>query len=134
MSSKVPLAISHYDLNHFLKKENKSVEDLTKQELNTVLHFLGMEVGSFEEEEVLHRPMHSPNNESWYGKRFIGNERQDHAWLFSKKSSIDNIIASNDDLDHVQDLMNMSRQSNNTGYIAEQIERFKPENPEVNSI
>lgn len=123
MGSKIPMSVSYYDLNYFLAKEGLTVEDCTKEQIEEILFFLGMEKERYETEEVLHRPLYSLNNEPWKGKRFIGRERQDKEWLFSKKSSIENVIACNDDVEHVQDLMNMSRLSNNTLEIAQHIEK-----------
>lgn len=123
MGSKIPMSVSYYDLNYFLAKEGLTVEDCTKEQIEEILFFLGMEKERYETEEVLHRPLYSPNNEPWKGKRFIGWERRDKEWLFSKKSSIENVIACNDDVEHVQDLMNMSRLSNNTLEIAQHIEK-----------
>lgn len=123
MGSKIPMSVSYYDLNYFLGKEGLTVEDCTKEQIEEILFFLGMEKERYETEEVLHRPLYSLNNEPWKGKRFIGRERQDKEWLFSKKSSIENVIACNDDVEHVQDLMNMSRLSNNTLEIAQHIEK-----------
>ena len=129
--SKVAMCISYYDLNHFLKKEWLEVDDLEKQQLDEILSYLGMDINTYEVEEVLHRPVYSINNEPWYGKRFIGYERQDKDWMFSKKSSIENIIASQTDVEHAAELIRMSQQANNTAYVSERMERFKPENPEV---
>ena len=129
--TKTPMCISHYDLNHFLQKEDLTVEDLTKEQLDEVLFFLGMDVSAYETETILHRPKYTPNNESWEGKRIFGWERQDKQWLFSRKSTIENVVNSNDDLAHKAELIRMSQQSNNTGYIVEQAERFKPEQVEV---
>ena len=129
--SKVAMSISYYDLNHFLKKEWLEVDDLEKQQLDEILAYLGMDTNTYEVEEVLHRPIYSDNNEPWFGKRFIGYERQDKDWMFSKKSSIENIIASQTDVEHAAELIRMSQQANNTAYVSERMERFKPENPEV---
>lgn len=129
--SKVAMCISYYDLNHFLKKEGLEVEDLKKQQLDEILSYLGMDINTYEVEEVLHRPIYSVNNQPWFGKRFIGYERQDKDWMFSKKSSIENIIASQTDVEHAAELIRMSQQANNTAYVSEQMQRFKPENPEV---
>ena len=129
--SKVAMCISYYDLNHFLKKEGLEVDNLKKEQLNEILSYLGMDTNTYEVEEVLHRPIYSVNNEPWFGKRFIGYERQDKDWMFSKKSSIENIIASQTDVEHAAELIRMSQQANNTAYVSEQMQRFKPENPEV---
>lgn len=129
--SKVAMCISYYDLNHFLKKERLEVDDLEKEQLDEILAYLGMDITTYEVEEVLHRPIYSVNNEPWWGKRFIGYERQDKDWMFSKKSSIENIIASQTDVEHAAELIRMSQQANNTAYVSEQMQRFKPENPEV---
>lgn len=123
MGSKVPMSVSFYDLNYFLAKEGLTVEDCTEEQIKEILFFLGMETEGYEVEEVLHRPLYTPNNSPWKGKRYIGWERRDKEWLYSKKSSIENVIACNDDVEHVQDLMNMSRISNNTLEIAKHIEK-----------
>lgn len=124
MAAKIPMSISHYDLNHFLKSEWLTVEDCSKEQIDEVLFFLGMDTSHYETEEVLHRPLHTPNNEPWKGKRFIGYERQDKEWLFSKKSSIENIIASNDDVSHVADLMKMSKTGSQTEMMVNHLEKM----------
>lgn len=122
--SKVPMAISHYDLNFFLKNEGITVDDLSEAQLKEVLNFLGMEDSSHEVEEVMHRPIHSPNNSPWKGKRIVGWERQDKEWMFSKKSSVENIIASQTDGGHAAELMRMSRQSGQTAVMVEHLEKM----------
>ena len=122
--SKVPMAISHYDLNHFLKEEGVTVEDLSEVQLKEVLDYLGMDINSYEAEEVLHRPRYSPNNEPWKGKRLVGWERQDKDWLFSKKSSIENIIASQTDGGHAAELMRMSASGGHTAVMVGHLEKL----------
>ena len=122
--SKVPLAISQYDINHCLQKEGLDISDLSDIQIKEVLEFLGMEATSYEVEEVLHRPQYSPNNQPWFGKRFIGWERQDKAWMFSKKSSIENIIASQTDGGHAAELMRMSCQNGHTAAMVGHLEKL----------
>lgn len=122
--SKVPMAISHYDLNLFLGKMNTKVDDLSEIDLKQVLDFLGMDINSFEVEEVLHRPKHSTNNTPWFGKRFVGWERQDKDWLLSRKSSIENVIASQTDGGHAAELMRMSCQNGHTAVMVGHLEKL----------
>lgn len=112
--SKVIYTVSFYDVNHILKQAGKCVDMLTKQEIEQILFYVGMEIPKSKEvevEEVLHRPQYSPNNEPWFGKRWIGFERQDKEWLFSSKCSLENVIQSQTDMDHKRDLVLMSQQS-----------------------
>lgn len=122
--SKVPMSISHYDLNFFLQNESLTVEDLSDVQLKDVLDFLGMNFSAFEVEEVLHRPRYSPNNEPWFGKRIVGWERQDKEWLLSKKSSIENVIASQTDGGHAAELMRMSCQNGHTAVMVGHLEKL----------
>ena len=109
--SKVVYAVSFYDVNHILKQADKCVDMLAEQEIEEILFYIGMEKKGIEVEEVLHRPKYSPNNEPWFGKRWLGFERQDKEWLFSSKSTIENVIQSQTDMDHKRDLVLMSQQS-----------------------
>lgn len=109
--AKVPFNVSVFDLNYVLSKVGKSVESISKEELEEILFYVGMDKKGIEVEEVLHRPKYSPNNEPWFGKRWIGFERQDKEWLFSSNCSLENVIQSQTDMDHKQDLVLMSRQS-----------------------
>lgn len=118
--AKVPFNISEFDLNHVLNQVGKTVESLTKQELEDVLFYVGMDKKGIEIEKVLHRPQFSPNNEPWLGNRYSGFERQDREWLFSGKSTLDNMISSQTDMEHKKDLLMMSRQAN---YTLEECER-----------
>lgn len=112
--AKVPFNVSVYDLNHVLSKVGKSVESLSPEDLEDILFFVGMDKKGIEVEEVLHRPKYSPNNEPWLGKRYSGFERQDREWMFGGKATLDNVISSQDDLEHKKDLLMMSRQANFT--------------------
>ena len=103
---KTPMAVSYYDLNHFLAKADKVVEDLTKQELEDVLHYLGMERGYKQVEDVLHRPIHG-NKLPWKGKRILGYERRDVEWMCNK-TSLENVIHIQEDVEHKKDLIIMS--------------------------
>lgn len=118
--AKVPFSVSEFDLNHVLNQVGKTVESLTKQELEDVLFYVGMDRKGIEIEKVLHRPQFSPNNEPWLGNRYSGFERQDREWMFSSKCSLENVIHSQSDLDHKKDLVMMSRQAN---YTLEECER-----------
>lgn len=108
--AKIPCSVSFYDVNYVLSEINKEVGDLSPIEIQEVLYFLGMDSEGVEVEEVMHRPLHSPNNEPWQGKRFLGVERQDKEWLYSGKSSLENVIASQTDMGHKRDLVKMSQQ------------------------
>lgn len=103
---KTPMAVSYHDLNHFLEKVDKVVEDLTKQELEDVLHYIGMERGYKQVEDVLHRPIHG-NKLPWKGKRILGYERQDAEWMCNK-TSLENVIHIQGDVEHKKDLIVMS--------------------------
>ena len=118
--SKTPFNVSQYDLNHVLKPTGKQIENLSLEELEEILFFVGMDKKGVEVEEVLHRPKFSTNNEPWLSKRFTGFERQDKEWLYGGKCSLDNIIHSQTDLEHKKDLVMMSRQAN---YTLEECER-----------
>ena len=122
--SKVVYAVSFYDVNHILKQADKCVDMLTEQEIEEILFFIGMDRKGIEVEEVLHRPKYSPNNEPWFGKRWIGFERQDKSWMFSKKSSIENIIASQTDGGHAAELMRMSCQNGHTAAMVDHLEKL----------
>ncbi len=123
--SKTPFNVSQYDLNHVLKPTGKQIENLSLEELEEILFFVGMDKKGVEVEEVLHRPKFSTNNEPWLGKRFTGFERQDREWMFSSKCSLENVIHSQTDLDHKRDLVMMSRQSNNTAEMIEMAEEAR---------
>lgn len=112
--SKVVYAVSFYDVNHILKQADKCVDMLTEKEIEEILFSIGMCKKGVEVEEVLHRPKYSPNNEPWFGKRFTGFERQDKEWMYGGKATLDNVISSQDDLEHKKDLLMMSRQANHT--------------------
>jgi hypothetical protein len=112
--AKVPFNVSVFDLNHVLSKVGKSVDDLSKEELEEILFYVGMDKKGYELESVMHRPKYSPNNEPWLGGRYSGFERQDREWMFGGKSTLDNVISSQDDLEHKKDLLMMSRQANFT--------------------
>ena len=103
---KTPMAVSYYDLNHFLDEADKVVEDLTKQELEDVLHYIGMERGYKQVEDVLHRPIHG-NKLPWKGKRILGYERRDAEWMCNK-TSLENVIHIQEDVEHKKDLIIMS--------------------------
>lgn len=118
--AKVPFNVSVFDLNCFLSKMGMTVEDLSDIELEEILYSVGMDKNGVGAEEVVHRPRYSPNNEPWFGKRFTGFERQDKEWMYGGKATLDNVINSQDDLEHKKDLLMMSRQAN---YTLEECER-----------
>ncbi len=118
--SKTPFNVSQYDLNHVLKPTGKQIENLSLEELEEILFFVGMDKKGIEVETVLHRPKYSPNNEPWLGERYSGFERQDREWLYGGKSTLDNVISSQTDMEHKKDLLMMSRQAN---YTLEECER-----------
>lgn len=123
--AKVPFNVSEFDLNHVLNQVGETVESLSKQELEDVLFYVGMDRKGIEIEKVLHRPQFSPNNEPWLGNRYSGFERQDREWMISSKCSLENVIHSQSDLDHKRDLVMMSRQSNNTAEMIEMAEEAR---------
>lgn len=118
--AKVPFNVSEFDLNHVLAQVGKSTKDLSQEELEAILFQLGMDSKGVEVETVLHRPKYSPNNEPWLGERYSGFERQDREWLYGGKSTLDNVISSQTDMEHKKDLLMMSRQAN---YTLEECER-----------
>jgi hypothetical protein len=121
---KIPIQLSHYDVQYVLEKsgDTRKLEDLDSDELNQALYSIGFNITGLIVDECLHRPIFSPNNEPWYGKRYLANERQDKEWLRSGKASLENTINSNPDTDHRRDLIVMSTQSNNTLEIIEHME------------
>lgn len=121
--SKIPMSVSWLDIDHVLSQIGKVVSDLTSEQIEEILFFIGIEKGSYEIEEVLHRPRFSYNNEPWFGKRFTGVERQDKDWLFSGRSSVENVIAGQTDTHHKRDLMLMSMTSTNTYDACTHLER-----------
>ena len=123
--AKVPFNVSVFDLNHVLNQVGKTVESISKEELEEILFYVGMDKKGVGVEEVLHRPKYSPNNEPWLGKRYSGFERQDREWLYGGKSTLDNVISSQTDMDHKRDLVMMSRQSNNTAEMIEMAEEAR---------
>ena len=123
--AKVPFNVSVFDLNVVLSEVDKSTKDLSNEELEAILFQLGMDSKGIEVETVLHRPKYSPNNEPWLGERYSGFERQDREWLYGGKSTLDNVISSQTDLDHKRDLVMMSRQSNNTAEMIEMAEEAR---------
>ena len=129
--SKVVYAVSFYDVNHILKQADKCVDMLTEQEIEEILFFIGMDKKGVEVEEVLHRPRYSPNNEPWFGKRWIGFERQDKEWLFSSKCSLENVIQSQTDMDHKRDLVIMSQQSTSNIVEFAESEQFRHSKQEL---
>lgn len=119
------MVISHFDLNFFLNKEQGlTVEDLPEDELKGILYFLGMSDKDYVVEEVLHRPTKTPNNATWFGKRIVGWERQDREWLLGRKSTIENIIASQTDGGHAAELMRMSTQGGHTAVMVEHLDKL----------
>lgn len=118
--AKVPFNVSVFDLNSVLAQMDKSTKDLSSEELEAILFQLGMDKKGVEVETVLHRPKYSPNNEPWLGERYSGFERQDREWLYGGKSTLDNVISSQTDMEHKKDLLMMSRQAN---YTLEECER-----------
>lgn len=118
--AKVPFNVSVFDLNRVLAQVDKSTKGLSSEELETILFQLGMDKKGIEVETVLHRPKYSPNNEPWLGERYSGFERQDREWLYGGKSTLDNVISSQTDMEHKKDLLMMSRQAN---YTLEECER-----------
>lgn len=118
--AKVPFNVSVFDLNVVLSEVDKSTKDLSNEELEAILFQLGMDSKGIEVETVLHRPKYSPNNEPWLGERYSGFERQDREWLYGGKSTLDNVISSQTDMEHKKDLLMMSRQAN---YTLEECER-----------
>ena len=118
--AKVPFNVSVFDLNVVLSEVDKSTKDLSNEELEAILFQLGMDNKGIEVETVLHRPKYSPNNEPWLGERYSGFERQDREWLYGGKSTLDNVISSQTDMEHKKDLLMMSRQAN---YTLEECER-----------
>lgn len=122
--SKVPICISVFDIEYALAKAGMpELESFSKEHLAEALYSIGFDKNFIEIDEVLHRPIYSKNNEPWFGKRFVSFERQDREWMFSGKSSLENVINSQEDSEHKKDLMLMSAESNNTLEICEHIEK-----------
>lgn len=123
--AKVPFNVSVFDMDFVLSKVGKSTKDLSNDEVEAILFQVGMDKKGVELEEVLHRPMYTKDNEPWMGGRYSGFERQDKEWLYSGKSTLDNVISSQTDLEHKKDLLMMSRQSNNTAEMIEMAEEAR---------
>lgn len=122
--AKVPISLSWYDIEHALEREcGTCLADYPEEEIHKALYSIGFDLKSLEVEEVLHRPRYSTNNEPWNGNRFVAFERQDREWLFSGKSTLENIISAQEDTEHRKDLLLMSVESNNTLDIIEHMER-----------
>ena len=120
--AKVPFNVSVFDMDFVLSNADKSTKDLSNEELEAILFQLGMDSKGIEVETVLHRPKYSPNNEPWLGERYSGFERQDREWLYGGKSTLNNVISSQTDMEHKKDLLMMSRQAN---YTLEECERVE---------
>lgn len=120
--SKVLISLSFFDIAAALESDGQAVSDYTEEQIHDALYEIGFARKHIDVEEVLHRPKLSPNNEPWFGKRYISFERQDREWLYSGKSTLENIISAQDDSIHRRDLMIMSMESNNTLHICEAME------------
>lgn len=127
--AKVLKVLSQFDIDKVLGDIGKTLKDFPCQEVEDALFSIGFDRKGLEvEHDILHRPMFSVNNEPWLGSRIIGFERQDREWLFSGRSTLENIIGSQKDSDHRRDLAMMSAQSNNTATIIEHIENKRDVN------
>lgn len=105
----VQRAISTYDLLCY-KEAKDAVQKEDKIELEKILYALGLDISEpYELEVVSHRPLMKKDNEPWYGPRYVGNERQDKAYLDSGNSTWENKIDACRDPELRAELINMNK-------------------------
>lgn len=102
-------AISLYDIMCY-PEAKKAIQEQDKKTLEKILYSLGLDVKEpYELEECLHRPLMKDGNEPWMGPRYVGNERQDKAYLESGNSTWENRIDACRDPELRADLLGMSK-------------------------
>ena len=111
-ATKTPISLSLFDIEILLERNGQKLQDYDEESLKEALYSIGFDKKYLEEEVVLHRPIFSPNNQPWHGKRFISFERQDKEWKNYRLCSLENIIGANEDMDHRLDLIRMSQRLN----------------------
>mgnify|MGYP003416925208 CR=1 FL=1 len=129
--AKTPFSVSCYDIEHVLNTGGYELASLSEEQMKEILHFVGMDSRGISMDEVLHRPMYSPNNAPWYGKRYVGFERQDREWMRGSRCSLENVITSQEDSEHKKDLMVMSLQMTNTQDACSHLANNSPSEPEI---
>ena len=123
-ATKTPISISLFDIGVLLERNGASLKDYSDDNLKEALYSIGFDKKYLEEEVVMHRPIFSPNNQPWYGKRFISFERQDKEWKQHRLCSLENIIGANEDMDHRIDLIRMSQRMNTLDIVEKEVAPF----------
>lgn len=123
-ATKTPISVSLFDIEVLLERNGASLKDYSDDNLKEALYSIGFDKKYLEEEVVMHRPIFSPNNQPWYGKRFISFERQDKEWKQHRLCSLENIIGANEDMDHRIDLIRMSQRMNTLDIVEKEVAPF----------
>ena len=123
-ATKTPISVSLFDIEVLLERNGAALEDYSDDVLKEALYSIGFDKKYLEEEVVMHRPIFSPNNQPWYGKRFISFERQDKEWKQHRLCSLENIIGANEDMDHRIDLIRMSQRMNTLDIVEKEVAPF----------
>ena len=123
-ATKTPISVSLFDIEVLLERNGASLKDYSDDNLKEALYSIGFDKKYLEEEVVMHRPIFSPNNQSWHGKRFISFERQDKEWKQHRLCSLENIIGANEDMDHRIDLIRMSQRMNTLDIVEKEVAPF----------
>lgn len=123
-ATKTPISLSLFDIEVLLERNGASLKDYSDDNLKEALYSIGFDKKYLEEEVVMHRPIFSPNNQPWYGKRFISFERQDKEWKQHRLCSLENIIGANEDMDHRIDLIRMSQRMNTLDIVEKEVAPF----------
>ena len=123
-ATKTPISLSLFDIEVLLERNGAALEDYSDDVLKEALYSIGFDKKYLEEEVVMHRPIFSPNNQPWYGKRFISFERQDKEWKQHRLCSLENIIGANEDMDHRIDLIRMSQRMNTLDIVEKEVAPF----------
>lgn len=118
----VQRAISTFDL-FCCNSAKQAVLSEDKKELEKILYSLGLDVKEpYSIESVLHRPLMKKDNEPWFGPRYVGNERQDEAYLKSGSSTWENLIDSSRDPELRAELQKIGRTgSSDLTFVDEQV-------------
>ena len=123
-ATKTPISVSLFDIEVLLERNGASLKGYSDDNLKEALYSIGFDKKYLEEEVVMHRPIFSPNNQPWYGKRFISFERQDKEWKQHRLCSLENIIGANEDMDHRIDLIRMSQRMNTLDIVEKEVAPF----------
>ncbi|MNQ04605.1 hypothetical protein D3C85_173230 [compost metagenome] len=124
----VDRAISLYDLLEYPEAKKAIVEE-DKASIDKFLHYLGFDVeAGYEYVDCFHRPLKSKSNQSVYGTRIEGYERQDVDWMQSNNASWENQVEQCTDGHLKVELAVMGQQGNNTAYVLDKAKKWKEEN------